>query len=78
MLVFQGQRFLGIPEAAARIGVTRLTVYRWLRGIRGGPKAIDLEEAIRDTRTGQVYLPEALVRDLRKAVRGARSRARRR
>ena len=78
MLLFRGQKFLAIPEAAERIGVTRLTVYRWLRGMRRAPKGMDLADAIRDTRTGQVYLPEALVRDLRQAVRGARPRARHR
>jgi transposase len=69
-LVFHGKKFLSVPEAAARLGVTRLTVYRWVRGTRRSPEGIRLRDVIRDTRSGHAYIPEAIIRDLRKALRG--------
>ena len=74
-LVFGRQRFLSIPEAAERLGVTRLTVYRWLRGTRRAPKGIRLHAVIRDTRTKQGYIPEVLVSRLRRALRRSRAAA---
>jgi len=72
-LVFRGERFLSIPEAAECLRVTRLTVYRWLRGTRRAPQGIPLHRVIRDTRTQQAYIPRAIVRRLQHALRGARS-----
>ena len=68
-LVFRGERFLSIPEAAERLRVTRLTVYRWLRGTRRAPQDIPLHRVIRDTRTQQAYIPRAIVRRLQHALR---------
>jgi predicted DNA-binding transcriptional regulator AlpA len=76
-LVFRGKSFLSIPEAAEQLGVTRLTVYRWLRGTRRPPKPIQLDQVIRDTRSAQSYIPEATVGELRRALRKARSHAQR-
>ena len=77
-LVFRRQRFLSIPEAAERLGVTRLTVYRWLRGTRCAPNGIRFHAVIRDTRTKQGYIPEDIVSRLRQALHGSPSRAPRR
>ena len=68
-LVFRGEKFLSLPEAAERLGVTRLTVYRWIRGTRRAPVGIQLRSVIRDTRSKQTYVPEAIVRRLREAMR---------
>ncbi len=32
--MFRGKKFLSVPEVAELVGVTRLTVYRWLRGLQ--------------------------------------------
>ncbi len=75
-LVFRGERFLSIPEAAEHLGVTRLTVYRWLRGTRRAPQGIRFHRTIRDTRTKQAYIPRVIVRRLRRALRAAQSHRR--
>jgi len=77
-LVFRGRRFFTIPEVAEQLGVTRLTVYRWVRGMRGSPDGLALDDVIRDTRTGRAYIPEALVRRLRSSLRRGRPRGSRR
>ena len=82
-LVFRGDRFLSVPEAAEHLGVTRLTVYRWLRGTRRSPEGISLDHArrtdiIRDTRTNQAYISEITVRRLKRLLRGARRSKRQR
>ena len=74
-LVFRSEKFLSIPEAAERLGVARLTVYRWLRGTRRAPKGIGLHRVIHDTRTKQVYIPKVVVVRLRQALRGTQSHA---
>jgi len=68
-LVFRGRRFLSVPEVANELGVTRLTVHRWLRGTRGAPDGVAFDEVISDTRTRQSYIPEAVVRRCRDALR---------
>ena len=77
-LVFRGERFLSVPEAAERLSLTRLTVHRWVRQKRRTPRGIKLNNAIHHTRTHQTYLPEALVEKLRGALRGTPSLGRKR
>ena len=76
-LVFRGRRFLSVPEVADELGVTRLTVHRWLRGTRGVPDGVAFAEVISDTRTRQSYIPETVVRRCRDALRRGDSVARR-
>jgi hypothetical protein len=61
-----------VPEAAERLGVTRLTVYRWVRGTRRTPNGAKLHTVIRDTRTRYAFIPEAVVIQLARASRRAR------
>jgi hypothetical protein len=72
-LVFRGTRYVSVPEAAEQLGVTRLTVYRWMRGTRRSPMPIAAGAVIRDDRTEQVYIPEMLVRRLSRARVGAQN-----
>ena len=74
-LVFRGETFLSIPEVAERLGVARLTVYRWLRGTRRVPNGITLRRVIRDTRTNQTYVSQTVVNRLRQALRHGRPNA---
>jgi transposase len=68
-LEFRGKKFLSVPEAAEQLGVTRLTVFRWLHGTRNAPDGFELRDVIRDTRTRQAYLSESIVKRLRQALR---------
>jgi transposase len=76
-LVLRGRKFFSIPEAADRVGVTRLTVYRWISGTRSSPDGAHFRDVIRDTRSRQIYLPEEAVRRLRAVLRKAQRAAKR-
>ncbi len=72
MLVIRGERWFSVPEVAQRLGVTRVTVHRWLSGARRIPGRIEPLDVATDTHTGQAYVAARALRTLGRAARGAR------
>lgn len=56
------EKYYSLTEAAKRIGVSRMTVYRWIkRGIKIDGQKLNV---VRDRTSGQLYLAEGSVTEL--------------
>ncbi len=60
-VVYRGERYIPIAQAAARIGVVRQTLYRWClekKKVNGKPLP-----AVRHNVSGQLYVHEGSIPD---------------